>query len=483
MNGNRTLAICAVMGLSVVLLAACGGAAPAQSGTVTKVGGNAVSTLKATLGTANDPGEDEQNFAAAVESLSGGAIQIALSGPWRKGDPNSEAGLVSDVAAGKAELGLIGARGFDTAGINSFAGLQTPMLIDSLDLEAKVLATDWAKKLLDGPRSIGVVGLGYIQGELRQALGLTRDLVQVSDFQGAKIGIRPSHVTDMMLQALGATSVSLAIPQDLTGLDGLELGAPGVAGNEFYKGAKSFTGNLVFWPRPQILFANAKWFDSLSTVQQAQLRAAVAQTSQLSAARLPDNAAESRNTFCSASFSIRAASSTQLDAFRVKFQPVIDQMSKDPTTEATIAAITALRASGGFTPDVVAPCSPASGSPSPSGGPTALDGTWKTSYTKAELIASPFLDDPGTINDGNWGDFTYTFANGRFRATQTNPIQSSSGSGTFTVSGDVITLSNSDGETFIYRWSIFKDTLTFKRDLSLQDAPTPNLVKPWTRVP
>jgi TRAP-type C4-dicarboxylate transport system substrate-binding protein len=482
MNGNRSLAISTVMALSVVI-AGCGGTAPVQSGTLTKVGGNHVSILKATLGTANDPGEDEQNFAAAVSTLSGGTIDIALSGPWRQGDPNSEAGLVNDVVAGKADLGLIGTRGFDTVGVNSFAALQTPMLVDSLDLEAKVLATDWATKVLDGPRSIGIVGLGYVQGELRQALGLTRDLVQISDFQGARIGIRPSHVTDMTLKALGATGVPLAIPQDITGLDGLELGAPGVAGNEFYKDAKSFTGNLLFWPRPQVLFANAKWFDSLSTDQQAQLRAAVAQTSQLSATRLPDNTTESRNTFCSAAFAIKAATSTQLDAFRVKLQPVIDEMSKDPTTKATIAAITALRASSGIAPDVIAPCSPASAIPSPNSGPTALDGTWKTSYTKAELIASPFLDDPGTINDGNWGDFTMTFANGRFRATQTNPIESSSGGGTFTVSGDVITLAQDDGETLIYRWSIYKNTLTFKRDLTLQDAPTPILVKPWTRAP
>ncbi len=157
-------------------------------------------------------------------------------------------------------------------------------------------------------------------------------------------------------------------------------------------------------------------------------------------------------------------------------------MSKDPSTKATIDAITALRASGSFAPDVLAPCPKTSASALPSSGPTVLDGAWKTSYTKAELMASPFLDDPGTINDGNWGDFTYTFANGRFTATQTNPIESSSGSGTFTVSGDVITFAADNGETFIYRWSIFKNTLAFKRDLSLQDAPTPILVRPWTRV-
>lgn len=489
MRGNRSLAIGALVAISAAMTACSGaapaqsGAAPAQSGTPTKVGINAVSTLKATLGTPNDPGEDEQNFTDSSTKLSGGSIAVTVSGPWRPGDPDSETGLVNDVVAGKVQLGVIGARGFDTVGVNSFAGLLAPMLIDSYDLEAKVLATDWAKKLLDGPRSIGIVGLGYVQGELRQPLGITRDLAQVSDFQGAHIGFRPSQVTEMTMKALGATASHQPASFNLLGLDGIEMGAPGVAGNNFFQGAKSFTGNLVFWPRPLVIFANAKWFDGLSADQQGQLRAAVAEANQLAVARLPDNARESRDKFCAAGFSIKSASSQQLDAFRQRLQPVIDDMSKDPATKATIDAIIALR-SPTDAPDVLAPCAQSAPSASPNTGPTALDGKWKTSYTKAELIASPFLDDPGTINDGNWGDFTYTFANGRFSATQTNPIESSSGSGTFTVNGDVIYLADDQsGETFIYRWSIFKNTLTFKRDLSLQDAPTPILVKPWTRVP
>jgi TRAP-type C4-dicarboxylate transport system substrate-binding protein len=481
MNGKRSLAMCAAIGLSAVV-AACGGAAPSQSGTLTKVGGNATSILKATLGAVNGPGDDELNFADSVKKLSAGGIDVTVTGGWRPTDVDSEAGLVNDVVGGKFDLGVIAARGFDTAGVSSFVGLQAPMLIDSYDLETKVLATDWATKLLDGPRSIGIVGVGYVQGELRQALGITRDLAQVSDFQGARIGIRPSHVTEMTMKALGALTTPQPASYNLSGLDGIEMGAPSVAGNNFDQGAKSFTGNLVFWPRANVIFANAKWFDGLSADQRGQLRAAVAEADHLAVARLLDNAQEARNGFCARGSVIKSASSQALDALRQRLQPVTDEMARDPATKATIDAIHALRGPVD-SPEVLAPCPQSAPSASPNSGPTALDGKWKTSYTKAELISSPFLDDPGTINDGNWGDFTYTFANGRFSATQTNPIESSSGGGTFTVNGDVVTLASDDGETFIYRWSIFKNTLTFKRDLSLQDAPTPNLVKPWTRVP
>jgi TRAP-type transport system periplasmic protein len=473
MSGKRSLAIGAVIVMSAGI-AACAGAAPGQS--------NPPTTLKATLGSVNGPGDDEINFADSVKKLSTGAIDVTIApGGWRSGDPNSEAGLVNDVVAGKAELGLISARGFDTVGVNSFAGLQAPMLIDSYDLEAKVLATDWATKLLDGPRSVGIVGLGYIQGELRQPLGITRDLAQVSDFQGARIGIRPSHVAEMTMTALGATSRLEPVPWDLSGLDGAEMGAPTVAGYNFYQGVTSFTGNLVFWPRPNVIFANAQWFDSLSTDQRGKLRAAVAEANHLAVARLPDNAREARDEFCAHGFTIKSASSQALDALRQRLQSVTDEMAKDPATKATIDAITTLRGPTDV-PDVLAPCPLTGPSPSPNTGPTALDGTWKTSYTKDDLINSPFLDDAGSINDGNWGDFTLTFAHGRFSATQTNPIESSTGSGTFTVDGDVIHLADPSGETFVYRWSIYKNTLTFMRDNTLGPGPTPMLVKPWTRV-
>jgi TRAP-type C4-dicarboxylate transport system substrate-binding protein len=473
-SGKRSLAIGAVIVMSAGI-AACAGAAPGQS--------NPPTTLKATLGTVNGRGDDELNFADSVKKLSSGAIDVTITYDWRSGNPNSEAGLVHDVVAGKAELGIIGARGFDTAGVNSFVGLQAPMLIDSYDLEAKVLATDWATKLLDGPRSVGIVGLGYIQGELRQPLGITRDLAQVSDFQGARIGIRPSRVAEMTMTALGATTRLEPASFDLSGLDGIEMGAPGVAGNDFYQGAKSFTGDLVFWPRPLVIFANANWFDGLSADQQGQLRSAVAGANRLAATRLRGNAQESRDEFCAHGFTIKSASSQALDALRQRLQSVTDELAKDPATKATIDAIIALRGPTDA-PDVVAPCPPTVPSPSPYTGPTALDGTWKTSFTKAELIASPFLTDTGEINDGNWGDFTLTFEKGRFGSTQTNPLESSSGSGTFTVSGDAVTLAQDNGETFAYRWSIFKDTLTFRRDASLPfGGPTPALVKPWTRVP
>jgi hypothetical protein len=54
------------------------------------------------------------------------------------------------------------------------------------------------------------------------------------------------------------------------------------------------------------------------------------------------------------------------------------------------------------------------------------------------------------------------------------------------VNRDAIVLSftsgENAGETFAFRWSLYRDVLTFKRDASLGVAPTPWLVKPWRRA-
>jgi hypothetical protein len=116
---------------------------------------------------------------------------------------------------------------------------------------------------------------------------------------------------------------------------------------------------------------------------------------------------------------------------------------------------------------------------------TPLDGKWSTSFTRDELAASPLLMDPEELNDENWGEETLTLQDGQVTFTQQNDIDSTSASGTFLVSGDVVLFSFTEGvvvgETFGFRWSLDGDTLTFTRANSLV-GPTPYLVKPWTRV-
>jgi hypothetical protein len=113
-----------------------------------------------------------------------------------------------------------------------------------------------------------------------------------------------------------------------------------------------------------------------------------------------------------------------------------------------------------------------------------IDGIYQTSFSRADLVASPFIT-AGEINDGNWGDWTLTFLAGRVSYSQRNNVTNSGSSGTYTTDGDAVTMvfdtGANVGETFGFRWHLTANELTFTRDDTLGVGPTPLLVKPWTR--
>jgi hypothetical protein len=115
-----------------------------------------------------------------------------------------------------------------------------------------------------------------------------------------------------------------------------------------------------------------------------------------------------------------------------------------------------------------------------------IDGVYRTTVTLAALKRSPLKYDEGEVNSENWGDLTLTFAQGRVKFEQRNSITSSSTSGTYTIDGDTIVLEFTEGvnagETFAFRWSLYRDTLTFTREEELGVVPTPYLIEPWQRV-
>jgi hypothetical protein len=113
-------------------------------------------------------------------------------------------------------------------------------------------------------------------------------------------------------------------------------------------------------------------------------------------------------------------------------------------------------------------------------GPTPVDGVWAASWTFDDLKSSPLLYDRGELNDGNWGQETLTLQAGQFSIHSVNPKDDETVNGTFTVGGDVLTM-NHGTEKFVMHWSVDGNQLTLTRDTSLGIAPTPMVIRPWTR--
>lgn len=166
------------------------------------------------------------------------------------------------------------------------------------------------------------------------------------------------------MKALGANPVAWS---DLAGLDGIEMDVASIAGNKYDQSAKSLTGNVVFWARPSVIFANAKWFDGLPPDQQQLMRTVASDVHQRSVARVAMNARDAVDLMCRRAIKITTASSQALAELRSRTKSVMDELEKDAGTKATIDAIDALRgpATGS---DTVAPCSQVLASTSPGSG-------------------------------------------------------------------------------------------------------------------
>jgi TRAP-type C4-dicarboxylate transport system substrate-binding protein len=370
-----------------------------------------------------------EEFAAAASRLSGGAIRIR---PRYGGNAivDYERTLVGHVRAGRADLASVGARSWDRMGVKSFQPLVAPFLVDSLELERRVLARPGARRALAGVEPLGLVGLALLPGPLRRPLGVTRPLLGPADFRGATIGTRLGGVAESTLRALGATPKGYRIGA-LGRVDGAELDAATILNNGYDAGTSTLTGNVVLWARPETIVASRTAFARLEPAQRAVLlragRAAVGPV----AARIAREQREALAELCGRGrLTLAPASATQVDGLRAAARPVVASLRRDPATRRLLGEIERLKR--GIPADELR-CESSTGA-------RALQGWWTAGGTTLEL------------QDGRW----------------TARTASRSWSGTYAVEGSRLRLvlercshnPCDPGAATVLRWSEYRDTLS-----------------------
>jgi TRAP-type C4-dicarboxylate transport system substrate-binding protein len=472
--------------LAAVVLALA--ASACSDGRVDKAGGTRTTQpVVLTLANHENAPEDIQYWIEEVQRRSGGSLRIQVTNRWRDQEADYDKGTIADVQAGKVQLAKVAARAYDTVGVTSFQALLAPLLIDNPTLERRVLESDLAGELLAGTGKLDLVGLAVLPTRLRKPLGLSRPLVAAEDYRGARIGVREGEVAKATFTALGATPVATVPGGPLSSLDGIEADLGVIKGNEYDQQAKAVTANVTLWPKPVTVVINRTVLESLTASQQEALRGVGPAVVARQLDFLRGLTEEDRGILCRRGLRFVRASERDLAGLRRAVQPVYDRLERNPQTRSLLRRIQAMKRETAAAPDAPA-CSPSDATTT---GPasqqaTALDAVYRTSFTREELAASPLLTDPGEASEENWGTFTLTLQHGRVTLDQRTDAATFRTSGTYTVNGDAIVLSftagGSAGETFAFRWSLYRDVLTFKRDASLGVAPTPWLVKPWRRV-
>jgi TRAP-type C4-dicarboxylate transport system substrate-binding protein len=481
----------------VVAAALAIGAAACGTGNLDKAGGPVSKPVVLTLADGEGDISNAQPFARAVRNLSHGTLQIKIEGNWRPRDPNYETGVIQDVRAGKAQLGITASRAFDLVDVDSFQALQAPFLIDSYALERKVLDSGIPATMLAGLAPYGLAGLGILPGPLRRPLGFGRALLAASDYKGTRIGIRPSQVTADIFRALDAIPVTQTRSSSGVGITGGLNGFEGHAhliDSGFAVPDAILTGNVVFEPRPNVIFMNQRAFRSLTPRERGVLLRAAA--SARSAGIYQGNDLVSVADLCHRGIKIVFASPADLAGLRAAVQPVYRTLDSSPSTKAFIKEIAAMRQAAGDSPSTVTcPAAAATG-----GTPSAaamLQGTWQVAYTQSELAAAGAGPDELAPPLANFGHFTLRLDRGRWqiRLVGGDPQVLPSNKfyfGTYIVTGDKINFYRHDhdypsSDTEIwgpYIWSVYRDTLTFKKDgwTGSTQGPTGLAVKPWSRI-
>jgi TRAP-type C4-dicarboxylate transport system substrate-binding protein len=478
---SRTPASILVAALAVALAAsACTGSS------VDKAGGTRTKPpVVLTLANHEDGPDDVQFWIEEVQRRSAGSLRIQVQNQWRDQEIDYDKGTIADVQAGKLQLAKVAARAYDTVGVTSFQALLAPLLIDNQTLERRVLESELAGQILAGTNELGLVGLAVLPTDLRKPLGLSRPLVRVSDYRGARIGVREGEVAKATFTALGATPVGYVAGRPLSGLDGVELGLGTIKGNEYDQQAKAVTANVTLWPKPVTVVMNRKAFESLTASQQDALQQASVSVIARQLAYRQGEEGRDREVLCQRGLRFVRASNQELAALRRAVQPVYDTLERNAETRSLLQQIQAMKQETRASATPHAPTCSQSDSAAAAADQKAspLDGVYRTSFTREELANSPLLSGVGEIGEENWGEFTLTFDHGRVTLTQRNDVTSGSTSGTYTINGKAITLRFTEGanagETFAARWSLYRDVLTFKR---LGGLPTTYLVKPWRRV-
>jgi TRAP-type C4-dicarboxylate transport system substrate-binding protein len=443
--------------------------AAAGCGGLTKAGGTSRHTVVLTIANHETDDRDLKEYISAVSRLSDGSITFEVEGGWRAQDIHYDRGTVADVRAGKVDLAKVAVRSFDELGIDDFQAVTAPLLVDGLALERKVLASRLPNKMLPAVDRLGIEGLAMLPGGLRRPFGLTRRLLEPSDYRSAVIGISPSLLSARTFRALGGTPRGY-LPRELPPFvyDGAELDLVTIERDGYDTEGSSITANVAFWPNAFVVVANRSMLTKLTAAQRDILRRAGREALGAAIARLRNKDHVEARTLCRRGrVTFVTATPPQLAALRAAVRPVDAQLELNPQTRSFIREIEAMKR--GLPRDRVVPCSeppPRQKRPFPHATTvvTPLDGIWEMTASRAVA---------GDVDAGH-----YRMVLRRGRALAIRPWRNS---GTFSVRGDTVFFRFVDGDG-VYRWNVFRDTLTLRYIPGRKrGAPNPTFA-PWHRV-
>jgi TRAP-type C4-dicarboxylate transport system substrate-binding protein len=318
-----------------------------------------------------------------LEQLSGGQVRIKNEQEWGHNEPGFEQQIVTDVAAGKADLGWTGTRVFDTLGVTSFQALTAPMLIDSYPLEDAVLASPIPQAMLRSLDSLHVTGLAVLGGGLRRPIAKDKPLLSPADWKGVTFNTLRSKVAIAAVAAAGAVPVD----EGIRASHAYAAAAPTlrIYLENYIADFRYVTANVNLWPETLALFANPARLARLTDQQRAWVQTA-AQDAAARSTALSDRDKGLVATSCAKGARLAQASPDDVVQLRSRFDGVYTDLEKDPSTASYITQIEAMKKGQPAPPglDIPAACNAARPAPTTA---DPLEGVWATrDLTQGDIV-------------------------------------------------------------------------------------------------
>ena len=411
-------------------------------------------------------------FVNQVKTLSNG--KITIEPVWSAGDSTKvgyEKGVIQLVREGKLDIGLAASRAFDNDkdNITSFQALQAPFLIDNDALVVAVATSEPATKMLDNLLASGLAGLTLWPEDLRHPFSVdpAKPLLSPEDFAGLDVRTTDTGVGEMLIKALGGNPIFEA-----SNYQGAESGLrQGVT----LTGQPAATGNVTFFPKVQVLFANGKLFGSLSEEQRVILHQAAAATQSKAIAERPSEV-ENGAAWCADGGTIVLASNEQVSAFQTAAQLVLDSIAQDSFNAEMITAIRELKTKTASAPGAQS-CGPTVTQPSPEPEEQKWEkGLLPNGVWQAELSVEDIMAVGGVLQSAareSVGVHTFTFQDGKFtwRLKGENP---GSCKGTYALVGKIVRLTFIDDcapEVDDLQWRLDDEGLLYLHLVDIKNAP------------
>jgi TRAP-type C4-dicarboxylate transport system substrate-binding protein len=269
-------------------------------------------------------------FKTELERSSGGSITVHPLAGDGQGDQEN----IQRVTSGSIEMTVVQARNWDELGVTSMQALQTPFLLTTDAAAAAATGGDLANQLMSGLPAKGADGLALWPIDLRHPVSFGEPLLSPDDFKGIKVRIVGSTITKNVIEALGAEAVAE--------FDDSVQGAESAYDRAYsLPGPGTFSGNVTFYPRVDVLVINSAFLKSLTPAQQAAVRSAADATRKSVIDGIVADA-EQAQTYCSdEDGSVALASETQLAAFIDALLPIEATIAENALAKDLIATIRA----------------------------------------------------------------------------------------------------------------------------------------------